>query len=84
MFQDSDSQNAFETPGKVLTVNLGHYKLETILEQNKAFIPAKRLFASSSWYSRKIVICICAIEALSLHSHRLILILRCIKAKKFF
>ena len=27
--------------GKDLTVNLGHYKLEIMPEQNKAFIPAK-------------------------------------------
>ena len=30
-------------PGKVLTVNLGHYKVETMLGQNEAFIPAKRI-----------------------------------------
>ena len=31
-------------PGNVLTVNSGHYKLETMLEPNKAFILAKIIF----------------------------------------
>ena len=31
-------------PRKVLTVNLGHYKLETMSEQYKALISAKRIF----------------------------------------
>ena len=41
-------------PGKVLTVNIGHNKLETMLELNKAFIPTKGIFCSSSRFSRKI------------------------------
>ena len=40
--------------GKVLTVNLGQYKLETMLELNKAFIPAKIIFSSCSWFPWKI------------------------------
>ena len=42
--------------GKVLTGNLGHYKLEIMLEPNKAFIRAKRFVSSSSWFSRKIAL----------------------------
>ena len=40
--------------GKALTENLGHYKPETMLEPNKAFIPAKTIFSGSFWFSRKI------------------------------
>ena len=49
-----DSQNTIETPGRVLTVILAHYKLEAMLELNKAFIPAKRIFSGSFLFSRKI------------------------------
>ena len=43
-------------PGKVLTDSerIGHYKLETMLEQNKTFILARRIFSGSSWFSKKI------------------------------
>ena len=47
-------------PGKVLTVNLGHYTLETMLEHNKAFILTKSIFFKlfSVFHEN----CICAIE----------------------
>ena len=40
---DSQDVRKHRPPGKVLTVNLERHKLETVLEQYKDFIPAKKI-----------------------------------------